>query len=79
MSDRTTISSATEVDLMQIVALHRLLDFAISQSLEGNLDDHILEGVVILTRMVGRKVGLVADRVLGGDAFSRDDCNPCCE
>ena len=79
MSDRTTISSATEVDLMQIVALHRLLDFAVSEALAGNVDDSVLEGVVILTRMVGRKVSLVANRVLGGDAFSRDDCNSCCE
>lgn len=73
------ISSATEVDLMQIVALHRLLDFAVSEALAGNMDDSVLEGVVILTRMVGRKVSLVANRVLGGDAFSRDDCNSCCE
>ena len=76
MSDRTTISSATEVDLMQIVALHRLLDFAVSEALAGNLDDSVLEGVVILTRMVGRKVSLVANsRVLGGDASGCIACN----
>ena len=73
MSDRTTISSATEVDLMQIVALHRLLDFAVSEALAGNMDDSVLEGVVILTRMVGRKVSLVANRLLGSEASSRDD------
>ncbi|GCD57203.1 hypothetical protein NBRC3222_2540 [Acetobacter pasteurianus NBRC 3222] len=73
MSDRTTISSATEVDLMQIVALHRLLDFAVSEALAGNVDDSVLEGVVILTRMVGRKVSLVANRLLGSEASSRDD------
>ncbi len=79
MSDRTTISSTTEVDLMQIVALHRLLDFAVSEALAGNVDDSVLEGVVILTRMVGHKVRLVANRVLGGDAFSCDNCDPYCE
>lgn len=73
MSDRTTISSATEVDLMQIVALHRLLDFAVSEALAGNVDDSVLEGTVILTRMVGQKVRLVANRVLGSDASFRDD------
>ncbi|CEF41779.1 hypothetical protein AD948_00190 [Acetobacter senegalensis] len=73
MSDRTTISSTTEVDLMQIVALHRLLDFAVSEALAGNVDDSVLEGTVILTRMVGQKVRLVANRVLGSDASFRDD------
>ncbi|GAL96246.1 hypothetical protein AA0312_2821 [Acetobacter tropicalis NRIC 0312] len=72
MSDYTTISSAVEADLMQLVALHRLLDFALSQSLEGNTDDRILEGVVILTRMVGRKVRRLADKLLDGQGFGCD-------
>ncbi|MCG4261839.1 hypothetical protein K6W36_14860 [Acetobacter senegalensis] len=67
MSDHTTISSAVEADLMQLVALHRLLDFAISQSLAGNTDDRILEGVVILTRMIGRKVRCVTSKILDGE------------
>ncbi|MFT8807225.1 hypothetical protein [Gluconobacter sp.] len=73
MSDRTTILSATEGDLMQLVALHRLLDFTVSEALAGNVDDSVLEGAVILTSMVGRKVRLVANRVLGGDVASCDD------
>ena len=72
MSDHTTISSAVEADLMQLVALHRLLAFAISQSLEGNTDDRILEGVVILTRMIGRKVRCVTSKLLDGES-------PCCD
>ncbi|ATJ92287.1 hypothetical protein HK16_02120 [Acetobacter senegalensis] len=68
MSDYTTISSAVEADLMQLVALHGLLDFALSQSLEGNTDDRILEGVVILTRMIGRKVRRLADKLLDGES-----------
>lgn len=57
---------------MQLVALHRLLDFAISQSLEGNTDDRILEGVVILTRMIGRKVRRLADKLLAGESSCSD-------
>ncbi|MDN7354455.1 hypothetical protein [Acetobacter senegalensis] len=72
MSDRTTISSATEVDLMQIVALHRLLDFAVSEALAGNVDDSVLEGTVILTRMVGRKVRRLADKLLVGESSGCD-------
>ncbi|OUJ01126.1 hypothetical protein [Acetobacter cibinongensis] len=72
MSDRTTISSATEVDLMQIVALHRLLDFAVSEVLAGNVDDSVLEGIVILTRMVGRKVRRLADKLLVGESSGCD-------
>ncbi|KXV61486.1 hypothetical protein AD947_00615 [Acetobacter tropicalis] len=72
MSERTMISSAIEADLMQLVALHRLLDFAISQSLEGNTDDRILEGVVILTRMIGRKVRRLADKLLAGESSCCD-------
>ncbi|WP_244984802.1 hypothetical protein [Acetobacter persici] len=53
---------------MQLVALHGLLDFALSQSLEGNTDDRILEGVVILTRMIGRKVRRLADKLLDGES-----------
>lgn len=68
MSDYTSISSAVEADLMQLVALHGLLDFALSQSLEGNTDDRILEGVVILTRMIGRKVRRLADKLLDGES-----------
>ncbi|MBS1001111.1 hypothetical protein JK169_08815 [Acetobacter persici] len=68
MSDYTTISSAVEADLMQLVALHGLLDFALSQSLEGNTDDRILEGAVILTRMIGRKVRRLADKLLDGES-----------
>ncbi|MBS1017293.1 hypothetical protein [Acetobacter persici] len=68
MSDRTTISSAVEADLMQLVALHRLLDFAVSEALAGNIDDSVMEGVVILTRMVGRKVRRVADKLLVGES-----------
>ena len=68
MSDYTTISSAVEADLMQLVALHGLLDFALSKSLEGNTDDRILEGVVILTRMIGRKVRRLADKLLDGES-----------
>nr|MBS0961798.1 hypothetical protein [Acetobacter persici] len=68
MSNHTTISSAVEADLMQLVALHGLLDFALSQSLEGNTDDRILEGVVILTRMIGRKVRRLADKLLDGES-----------
>jgi hypothetical protein len=72
MSDQTTISSAVEEDLMQLVALHGLLDFALSQSLAGNTDDRILEGVVILTRMIGRKVRCLADKLLDGKSFGYD-------
>lgn len=72
MSDHTTISSVVEADLMQLVALHRLLDFAISQSLEGNTDDRILEGVVILTRMIGRKVRCVTSKILDGEGSGCD-------
>ncbi|CEF41925.1 hypothetical protein ASN_2644 [Acetobacter senegalensis] len=57
---------------MQLVALHRLLDFAISQSLEGNTDDRILEGVVILTRMIGRKVRCVTSKILDGESSGCD-------
>ncbi len=72
MSDHTTISSAVEADLMQLVALHGLLDFALSQSLAGNTDDRILEGVVILTRMIGRKVRCVTNKLLAGEGFGCD-------
>ncbi|MFE8874198.1 hypothetical protein ACE4RV_13740 [Acetobacter persici] len=68
MLDDTTISSAVEADLMQLVALHGLLDFALSQSLTGNTDDRILEGVVILTRMIGRKVRCVTSKILDGES-----------
>ncbi|GAL96505.1 hypothetical protein AA0312_1671 [Acetobacter tropicalis NRIC 0312] len=68
MSDHTTISSAVEADLVQLVALHGLLDFALSQSLAGNTDDCILEGVVILTRMIGRKVRCVTSKILDGES-----------
>ncbi|MCH4092090.1 hypothetical protein [Acetobacter sp.] len=57
---------------MQLVALHGLLDFALSQSLAGNTDDRILEGVVILTRMIGRKVRCLADKLLDGKSFGYD-------
>lgn len=57
---------------MQLVALHRLLDFAISQSLAGNTDDRILEVVVILTRMIGRKVRCVASKILDGEESGCD-------
>lgn len=57
---------------MQLVALHRLLDFAISQSLEGNADDRILEGIVILTRMIGRKVRCVTSKLLDGESSCCD-------
>lgn len=53
---------------MQLVALHGLLDFALSQSLAGNTDDRILEGVVILTRMIGRKVRCVTSKILDGES-----------
>lgn len=53
---------------MQLVALHGLLDFALSQSLAGNTDDRILEGAVILTRMIGRKVRRLADKLLDGES-----------
>ncbi|MCG0999463.1 hypothetical protein [Acetobacter persici] len=72
MSDHTTISSAVEADLMQLVALHRLLDFALSQSLAGNTDDRILEGVVILTRLIGRKVRCVTSKILDGEGSGCD-------
>lgn len=72
MSDHTTISSAVEVDLMQVVALHGLLDFALSQSLAGNTDDRIMEGVVILTRLIGSKVRCLADKLLLGESFGCD-------
>lgn len=72
MSDHTTISSAVETDLMQLVALHRLLDFALSQSLEGNTDDRIMEGIVILTRMIGRKVRCVTSKLLDGESLRCD-------
>ncbi|MDG6094693.1 hypothetical protein LOC54_06155 [Acetobacter sp. AN02] len=72
MSDHTTISSAVEADLMQVVALHGLLDFALSQSLAGNTDDRIMEGVVILTRLIGRKVRCLADKLLLGESFGCD-------
>ncbi|NVN38738.1 hypothetical protein HUK81_18055 [Komagataeibacter swingsii] len=72
MSDHTTISSVVEADLMQLVALHRLLDFALSQSLAGNTDDRILEGVVILTRMIGRKVRCVTSKILDGEGSGCD-------
>lgn len=72
MSDHTTISSAVEADLMQLVALHRLLDFALSQSLEGNTDDRIMEGIVILTRMIGRKVRCVTSKLLDGESLRCD-------
>lgn len=57
---------------MQLVALHWLLDFAISQSLEGNTDDRIMEGVVILTRMIGRKVRCVTSKILDGEGSGCD-------
>ncbi|MBS1016555.1 hypothetical protein [Acetobacter persici] len=72
MSDHTTISSAVEADLMQLVALHGLLDFALSQSLAGNTDDRILEGVVILTRMIGLKVRCVTSKILDGEGSGCD-------
>ncbi|WP_367159813.1 hypothetical protein ABUE34_12170 [Kozakia baliensis] len=72
MSDHTTISSAVEADLMQLVALHGLLDFALSQSLAGNTDDRILEGVAILTRMIGRKVRCVTSKILDGESSGCD-------
>ncbi|GCD57196.1 hypothetical protein [Acetobacter pasteurianus] len=72
MSDHTTISSAVEADLMQLVALHRLLDFALSQSLEGNTDDRIMEGIVILTRMIGRKVRCVTSKLLDDESLRCD-------
>ncbi len=57
---------------MQLVALHRLLDFALSQSLEGNTDDRIMEGIVILTRMIGRKVRCVTSKLLDGESLRCD-------
>lgn len=57
---------------MQLVALHGLLDFALSQSLAGNTDDRILEGVVILTRMIGRKVRCVTSKLLDGEGSACD-------
>ncbi|WP_228124412.1 hypothetical protein [Gluconobacter vitians] len=57
---------------MQLVALHGLLDFALSQSLAGNADDRIMEGVVILTRMIGRKVRCVTSKILDGEGSGCD-------
>lgn len=57
---------------MQLVALHGLLDFALSQSLAGNTDDRILEGVVILTRMIGLKVRCVTSKILDGEGSGCD-------
>lgn len=73
MSQRIFLSSRQEADIMQIVALHGLLDFALSECLAGNdADNTVLEGAVVLTRHIRRKFRHITDTLLSGDAVQHD-------
>ncbi|MCE0743735.1 hypothetical protein LWC05_07475 [Acetobacter sicerae] len=73
MSQRPILSSRVEADIMQIAALHGLLDFAISECLGGNdADGTILEGAVVLTRHIPRKFRHLTNAFLSGNAVKRD-------
>ena len=73
MSQCTSLSSRLEADIMQIVALHGLLDFALSECLGGNdADNTVLEGTVVLTRLIRRKFRRITRTLLRGDGVQRD-------
>lgn len=73
MSQHIVLSSRVEADIMQIAALHGLLDFAISECLAGNdVDGTVLEGAVVLTRHIRRKFGHLTNALLSRDAVKRD-------
>jgi len=73
MSQNIFLSSRVEADIMQIIALHGLLDFALSECLAGNdADNTVLEGAVVLTRDLRRKFRHLANAFLSRDAVKRD-------
>ncbi|WP_215750497.1 MULTISPECIES: hypothetical protein [unclassified Gluconobacter] len=73
MSQHIVLSSRVEADIMQITALHGLLDFALSECLAGNdADGTVLEGAVVLTRYIRRKFRRLTNALLSGDAVKRD-------
>lgn len=73
MSQRLVLSSRVEADIMQIVALHGLLDFCLSECLAGNdADNTVLEGAVVLTRHIRRKFRRLTSALLSVDVVKRD-------
>ncbi|WP_212375522.1 hypothetical protein [Acetobacter persici] len=73
MSQHIILSSRVEADIMQIAALHGLLDFALSECLAGNdADGTVLEGAVVLTRHIRKKFRHLTSALLSCDAVKRD-------
>lgn len=69
MSQHIVLSSRMEADIMQIAALHGLLDFALSECLAGNdVDGTVLEGAVVLTRHIRRKFRHLTNALLSREA-----------
>nr|WP_025828625.1 hypothetical protein [Acetobacter persici] len=73
MSHHDSIASAVEADVYQIAALHRLLSFTLAECLEGNVyDTSVLEGAVVLTRVINQKFNRVTKAILDGPSVQQD-------
>lgn len=73
MSHHDSVTSAIETDVYQIAALHRLLSFTLTEYLGGNgFDTSVLEGAVVLTRVINQKFNRVTKAILDGPAVSKD-------
>lgn len=73
MSQHIVLSSHVEADIMQITALHGLLDFALSECLAGNdADGTVHEGAVVLTRHIRKKFRHLTSALLSRNAVKRD-------
>lgn len=73
MSHHDSIASAVEADVLQIAALHRLLSFTLTECLGGNgFDTSVLEGAVVLTRVINQKFNRVTKAILDGPSVQQD-------
>lgn len=73
MSHHDSITPAVETDVFQIAALHHLLSFTLTEYLGGNgFDTSVLEGAVVLTRVINQKFNRVTKAILDGPAVSKD-------
>ena len=73
MSHHDSIASAVEADVFQITALHRLLSFTLTECLgENGFDTSVLEGAVVLTRVINQKFNRVTKAILDGPSVQQD-------
>lgn len=73
MSHHDSVTSAVEADVYQIAALHRLLSFTLTEYLGGNgYDTSVLEGAVVLTRVINQKFSRVTKAILDGGFVQHD-------